>query len=171
MSYTVLTAVLIIFGYFQLRSINKTTSAEFTHKIKNDFYTESNIYLLTLFDENALMVDTNGEVAWFYIDTVKYKSLRKNIDLHTIPLIYQSNQIDALLQNFEDLGLYERNGLIDIDYIYEGFDYYVEALWDNQEVHKYIIWLRKDPRCADDFSYFEYLYKKLKKHPLNTICK
>jgi len=122
---------------------------------------------LNLFDEDVLIADTSSaEITWFNIDTIKYKRLYKNVDLRKITLQYQANQIDNLLQNFEDLGLYEKEGLIDIDFIYDGFDSYVEDLWGNKEVQKYIAWLRSDPKGADFYAYFEYLYNKLKKHPL-----
>jgi hypothetical protein len=163
------TVLLMGIALFQLSDIRKTNSAEFSHKITNDFFTESNINLLTLFDENVLMVDTAGEVAWFYIDTTRYKSFNENINLHNAPLVYQANQIDYLLHNFEDLGLYQKKGLVAIDDIYEGFDYYVESTWENKQVSKYIAWLRNEPGGADCYTYFEYLYKKLKKYPLIKV--
>ena|GEM_PF-2150374 len=140
------TFVLILVGYIQLHDVNKTTKAEFAHKIKNDFFTEANINLLTLLDEKVLVLDTTHDVAWFDLDTIKYKLLHKGVSLTNIPLSYQSNQMDELLQNFEDLGLYEKKGLIDIDYIDEGYDFYIESVWENKEIGAYIRWLWTEPR-------------------------
>ena len=155
------TLVLIGFGYVQLHDINKTSKADFAHKIKNDFFTKTNINLLTLFDEEVLVFDTVEDVAWFNLDTVKYKSLHKGISLTNIPLSYESNQVDELLQNFEDFGLYEKKGLIDIDYIDEGYDFYITSVWENNQINIYIKWLRSDPKGKNSYVNFEYIYNKV----------
>lgn len=157
----VFTIILIWFAFVQIKEVNKTTHAEFTHKIKDDFFTKTNINLLTLLDEEVLKLDTSNDVAWFNLDTVRYKKLHKDVSLNGMPLEYQSNQMDALLQNFEDFGLYEKKGLVDLDYVTEGYDFYIVTVWENPEIKAYIMWLRGDPKGANAYFYFEYIYKKL----------
>jgi|SRR6185312_12068947 len=161
MMSTLLTVTVIGSAYLEIKDANKTNAAEFIHKIKNDFFTETNINLLTYLDEDVLMLDTTNDNAWFNIDTVKYKRLHKYFNISHITLHYPSNQVDELLQNFEDIGLYEKKGLVSLDYIHEGYDAYIKSTWENKQINNYIMWLRSDTLGRSDYTNFEYIYRKL----------
>jgi hypothetical protein len=160
---TISTIFLLLFAYFQLRDVNETNSAEFAHKIKNDLYTSNNIRLITLFDDDLLIFksDTNN-FAWFQLDTIKYRTLPPEISLGIIPPTYNIFEIDALLQNFEDLAFYEKKGQVNIDYIYNQYAYYIEMLWENPNMTEYIKWQRSQPHNGYCYRALEKMHKKLK---------
>jgi hypothetical protein len=57
---------------------------------------------------------------------------------------------NSLLNHFDDLGQFYKEGVLDIDYIYNGFDYYIESIHENEQVKKYLKWLRDDESSKDD---------------------
>ena len=78
--------------------------------------------------------------------------------------IYVDDEIDdEVLGYFEDIGNYEKKGLLDFELIDTAFGYYIKQIWKNSEMKNYINWLRFDSEDADEDSYkgFEYIYKKV----------
>ena len=45
---------------------------------------------------------------------------------------------DHLLGKFEDIGSFEKKNLLDIDDVYGSFDWYINIIWNNEEIRKYI---------------------------------
>jgi hypothetical protein len=160
---TISTIVLLIIAYTQLKNVNETTSADFSHKIKNDLFIPNNIRLLTLFDDDILnfKTDSNNN-EWFELDTVKYKKLPAAFRLDNIALSYNIIEIDEFLQDFEDLSFYEKRGQTNIDYIYDHYAYYIEMLWENEEIKKYVVFQRAIPHFSNTYINFENIYRRLK---------
>ena len=77
--------------------------------------------------------------------------------------IYTTYDIDdELLGHFEDIGNYEKAGLLYIQMVYEGFVSYIESIWENEAIKAYIDWLNSD---GDDvYEGFRYIYNKLKSY-------
>lgn len=64
-----------------------------------------------------------------------------------------------LLVHLEDLGFLYRKGEIDIENVVQSFGYYLEKIWEDCLVKKYIDWTRtEDP---DIYSNFEFVYHKM----------
>ena len=160
---TIVTITLLFLAFDQLHDVSETTSAEFAHKIKNDLYTPQNMRLISLFDNGALNFksEANGDI-WFALDTVRNKSFNCDDDCTKTPKKYSAFEIDELLQSFEDLSFYEKRGLLHIDYIYDAYAYYIEMLWQNPEIAKYIYWQRHQPHNSNSYINLEKIYKKLK---------
>lgn len=156
------TIILLIISYSQIKGINETTSAEFAHKIKTDFYTQKNIRLITLLDNEVLMFKSESlEYVWFELDTIKYKKLN-NIDRsEKCSFKYNVFEVDEILQSFEDLSFYEKQGLIKMNYIYDAFAYYIIMLWENPEIVKYIAWQRKQSHNSSSYANLEHIYNEL----------
>jgi hypothetical protein len=160
---TVSTIVLLFIAYNQLHGINETTAAEFSHKIKNDLYTPQKIRLITLFDDKLLLFksDSNGSV-WYEIDTTEIQTGKKQTTADLQPQKVNIFQVDELLQDFEDLSFYEKRGQIKFEYIYDAYAYYIEMLWENPEMQKYIKWQRDQAHNSNSYSNLEKIYNRLK---------
>ncbi len=172
---TITTLFLVILAYFQLKEGNEIAKGDFAHRFKTDFFTEQTRNLITLFDNNLLdfkilsNADQGIEFGYFIIDDSKLK-LISNSSLNLIgsmKKIYTAYEIDDyLLSHFEDLGLYKKKELLDIDYIYNGFDWYIECIYENKEIQKYLKWTTNDESSADSYDDFMYIYQELKSHAM-----
>ncbi|MGD0280555.1 MAG: hypothetical protein ABSC11_14810, partial [Smithella sp.] len=157
---TIATFILVLLAYYQLIEGNEIAKGDFAHRFKTDFFTEQTRDLITLFDNDLLdfkiLSNTNQgiEFGYFIIDNSKLKFL-SNASLNVLghmKNIYTAYEIDDfLLSHFEDLGLYKKKKLLDIDYIYHGFDWYVECIYDNKEIKKYLKWATNDESSADSY--------------------
>jgi len=159
----------------QLGGINKTTKADFIKKFTDDFFNETTRDIIMLFDYKALNF-RNGEIEYgqdiptkpfpyFLIDENVVKQLK--IDPVKQKQIidkkyYSAFEIDDyILGFFEDLGSYEKKGLIDIEGVYNGFDWYIDIIWNNEEIKKYAKSQTEDEKEGDDiYEDFKYIYEK-----------
>ena len=162
-SSVLLNLALLIFAYIQLSGLSETNSADFSHRIKIDLYTTENIRLITLFDDKVLIFkcDTDSD-AWFELDTIKYNELPAGMKFEKVPLTYNVFKVDELLQDFEDLSFYEKKGQINFEYIYDQYAYYIEMLWENTQIKKYIQWQRCQSHFSNTYVNLENIYKRLK---------
>ena len=140
------TAFLFFVAYFQLKKLNKTSSADFIVRFKDTFFTDHNRKLLGLIDEKLLKYDGNS----FEIT---------DIDVEEKAFI-SAYRMDDYLGHFEDLGLFEQKKVVTLEMVYELFSFYIESSWENEEIQKYIHDQRKEPNCSDVYDKFESLYKK-----------
>ena len=139
------TFLLVILGWIQLRKLNKTSSAEFYHKFKNDFFNDKLRLLMFLIENRMLILKGNKTTPYFEIsfDTLPLDSfyslmeeIKKRLDNKKIILSHEVD--DYLLGCFEDLALFKRKNIIDIEMIWDGFSYYIEVCLENSEIQKYI---------------------------------
>jgi len=159
----------------QLGGISKAAKADFIKKFTDDFFSETTRDIIMLFDYNALHyqnkdIDYGKDVPskpfpYFVIDENIVKQLQVSPEQQKILLdrrVYSSFEIDDyLLGYFEDLGAFEKNGLIDIDAVYSGFDWYINIIWNNEEIGKYINSQKDDEDEGEDiYENFQYIYEK-----------
>ena len=135
--------IIVFFTYLQLKEFNNATKADFAHRFKTDFFTEQSCTLMTLFDNNLLKFEIISNIkdsidfAYFTIDTSKIKVLKKKFPNDFIKTNYTAYEIDSyLLNHFNDLGHFYKSGILDIDDIDDGFDYYVENIYENEQIKK-----------------------------------
>jgi hypothetical protein len=150
----------------QLEDIENTNSADFIHKLKNDFFEEKTRILLTLIDLKAIKFIDNGNTAYFEVieDAPRLKDLPDDIKRNlTEKKFYTLHEIDDfLLGHFEDIGLFEQKRILDIEMVYEEFSWYIETAYENCEIKQYIEYSRKDDKDKDVYDKFEYIYYKCK---------
>jgi hypothetical protein len=160
---TISTFILLVITIGQLREVKETTSADFSHKIKEDLFTPDNVRIISLLDDSVLIFksDSNHN-AWFQIDTNQNKKLPLQLRHKNIPQVYDLFEIDQLLQNFEDLSFYEKRGQINLEYIYDQYAYYIEMIWQNGEIQKYVKWQRSQSNFGNTYMNLERVYRKLK---------
>lgn len=51
---------------------------------------------------------------------------------------------------------------MDIKYVYQSFDWYIQLVYENCAIQKYVKWQRKQNNSGDVYIYFEYIANKCK---------
>jgi len=158
------TLLLASIALTQLEKIENTNSADFIHKLKNDFFKGETRNLITLIDLDALKFVENDNMQYFEIIEEKLKDFPEEIvNQLTQKKFYTPYEIDdLLLGHFEDVGLFEQKGILDIEMVYEEFEWYIRTAFENCEIKKYIEYSRKDGKDKDVYDKFEYIYYKCK---------
>lgn len=163
------TIALAAIAWYQLHALSKTSEGEFIHKFKDDFFRKETRDLFALVENECVqfrLIHFRGKpTAHFQVVASSIPpSLRRLISRRA----FSSYEIDdLLLGHFEDLGLYEQRGIIDIEMVYELFDTYIEVTWENEEIQKYVAFSR-EPDADDEpkdqnfdvYDKFECIYKK-----------
>jgi hypothetical protein len=162
MWYTLFTAILVtgtaigvIVALIQLHNISVTSKADFILKFKDSFFKKEARELLDFLDEDSLK--------FVQIDSMPFFKVTK-LGKDTIISAYEIDE--NLLNHFDDLGLFERKGIIKLDMVYSMFDWYIEDCWDNKEISKYIMYSRRGGD-KDAFQNFEYIYNECKRYKEN----
>jgi hypothetical protein len=167
------TLLLVLVAYYQLKGIKKTSRGDFIHRYKQDIFKERIQKMVMLLQYSALNFkvkdiafgDDIPSKAWPYFEVNKSITDQfKNGELNE--LIYNVYDIDDnLLGHFEDLGYFEKNGTLDISFIYNWFSFYIEMIWESDEIRKYVNWQREgDVNSSDIYENFEYLYNKCRSY-------
>lgn len=176
------TLLLFIIAWIQLGKISKTGSADFIHRFKEDFFRPETRRLIMLIDQDCIKFK-DDDLAGFEVieDPILeqkgrkdpknvlrawkiFKSLLTRKTPSSDKTYYTGYELDDLvLGHFEDLGIFEKRGIIKIDMIYEEFGWYIEAVRDNCEIDKYIKSQRAgEPADKDIYDQFDYIYEKSK---------
>jgi hypothetical protein len=165
MILAILTLLLFVIAWWQLGKISKTSSADFIHKFKIDFFTEDTRKLIMLVDKKCLIFK-NDFIPYFEVRIDRFPDEIKSVEViksATDKKIYTGYEVDDfLLGHFEDLGILRSKGIIDIDMIYESFDWYIEKAWENEEIQKYIEVLKKE-EGSDIYENFRDIYNACRK--------
>jgi hypothetical protein len=171
------TFVVAYIAWTQLGKTNKISNADFAHRFKNDFFNEKTQQLFMLFDYNLILFKTKSvsnaddEFPYFEVDKTQFDANPiYAIGLSKIKYHYTAYEIDdLLLGHFEDLGLFCKKKLMDIEFIYEGFDYYIEGIHENKQIQNYLDWIRDNKETKegeeaeeDIYDNFDYLFNKVK---------
>lgn len=141
----IFSASLVWVAWGQLGNITRISSTDFFHRLTKDFFTPKTITLVSLIDCGALeFIDPENEEqpAYFEIN-------QDNLDRTKLPddlkqrlgrrKHYTAWEIDVdLLNHFEDIGMLEQRGIVDFQMVYEGFSWYLETVWKNDQIKKYI---------------------------------
>ena len=166
----------IITAIIQLSKNNKSRIADFTDRLDSDFFTENTRSVIELIDFKFLkFIEPKSEIddPYFKIDksgiekmeeryfSVKEFAKKRNYEIST----YEID--DYLLGHFEKIGLYGKKKIIDMQFLNEIFDYYIQLTFDDKEIQKYLTWIGKDVQDTNGYNNFIYIAQKLKKHGLN----
>lgn len=171
-----ITGLLAIIAYLQLTASHKTQKADFAHRLKNDFFTRATSELVMLFDMGLIhFTVTEDDAQESLIDThihfkVNVEAVKKLNSKLTdkgkdkeVKNYYADVEIDdLLLGHFEDIGVLLKQNSLDIETVYELFSVYVIATWENEEIQKYINWIRDNiENGSDAYDNFEDVYKRV----------
>ncbi len=166
------TFVLAGIAWTQLGKTNKISKADFAHRFKSDFFNERTRQLFLLFEYDLLLfkkervANARSEFMYFEVDREKIDSapfLRDAVKGEK--KLYTCHEIDdLLLGHFEDLGLFCKKGLMEIEFIYEGFDFYIEEIHENEQIKKYIADTRKEEGGEDIYDNFDYIFDEVRRY-------
>ena len=171
----IVTFILLLVAYFQLSNIKKTARAEYIKRLNDSFFTEETRNLMVLLFNSAIELSTlpiMDEEGKTKIDELPYFKIKEFVleQLKNSGLIsfadwrkgYNAFEIDDLLiGHLDDVGRFEKNGLLDIHTAYSTFGYYVlELVGENEEekteVRKYL----NDQECQGNYDDLEYIYEE-----------
>ncbi len=160
-----LLALLVAYvAWEQLGSLSKTASADFILKFKREFFQEPTRTLIHLTDcdwlefvegdkpEDSSFKTSTGKIA----QSVLPIEIQDRLSCRKAYSVYEVD--DLLLGHFEDLGMLWQHRVLDIGMIYEMFSWYIETVWDNCEIQRYI---RTQPSGV--YSGFKSLYDECKR--------
>jgi hypothetical protein len=157
MWYSIFTGVLVagtligvVVALMQLNSISETSKADFILKFKDSFFKKDARDLMENLDEKKLKFIEIDSMAFFQLK-------RKNSD--TVISAYEIDE--NLLNHFEDIGMFERKGILSLSMVNDMFGWYITDCWENAEIQKYIKYERALYGLAI-FDDFEYIYTKCK---------
>jgi ABC-type antimicrobial peptide transport system permease subunit len=78
---------------------------------------------------------------------------------------FDNDDINMYLNFFEDIGFYNKYGVLDIEIIDQYYGSYIIETYENKEIKKYINDLRKNSKERGAFFHFEALAKQLENLP------
>lgn len=145
------TALLCLIGGWQLRGMNKTSKSEFIFKLKDSFFTSRTRKIIQLLNSRELKFVDNED-----LNKTRFKRDSNEFSISTYDMD------DNLLRKLEDVGLFYNKGVIPLDMTYEEFRWYVESVWENNEIQKYIQRHRIHDNDFGIYSNLEDLYKSCK---------
>ncbi|MGC8494254.1 MAG: hypothetical protein ACP5SH_21220 [Syntrophobacteraceae bacterium] len=163
-------AFLVFVAWEELGNLGKTSSADFIHRLKADFFQPQTRTVTALLECDALEFKANSEgqsdpFPYFEIkesvieETDLPEPIKKSL---TDKKYYSCWEIDELiLGHFEDIGMFEQRGILDFQMVYDEFSWYLEIAWNNDQIRKYINRARdeyKAKRIENAFYYyFQYI--------------
>ena len=145
----IFTALVTLIAYWQLSNISKTTSTDFIHRLKNDFFTEPTRILMDHIIEERIKFkeflaegpEKKALGAYFEVDNNSlFERFPEEIKAQLAKKKYylEVEVDDFVLGPLEDIGLFEERRLIDTEMAYEEFSYYTIEAFENEEIKKYI---------------------------------
>ena len=181
---TFFAAFLVWVAWEELSKLSRTTSADFIHKLNNDFFTRETRTLVSLIECEALEfieppcscstgndTESNDDCIAHPYFTVNSDIIEKT-ELPDEPkrrlcrrMFYTGWDVDdILLGHFENIGMLEQRGIVDFQMVYDVFSWYLETAWDNEHIKNYIRNERKgsedDPIDTLIYSKFQYIVVK-----------
>ncbi len=159
------TLALAAVAWYQLNDLKKTTNADFMLRFRNNFYSSDTRRLEILVDKKLITyVNDTSNVEYFQIDSVRLKKYQSVLAKEQIDSV-EGYKIDAykvddeLLSHFDEMGYFEKDGILSIRLIYEFYGWDIKTCWENPEIKKYIEAERK-AYGKETYSNFESLYIK-----------
>lgn len=167
---TIFAAFLVGVAWEELSKLSKTSSADFIHRLDNDFFTYKTRKLVSLIVCGALEFCPNGEgeQPYFKVDLSKLdktnlpKELKQSLGRRTHYSAFEVD--DSLLGLFENVGMLERRGIVDFQMVFDVFGWYLQEAWNNDHIREYIISERKGKETApiDTLIYYHFQYVAIK---------
>lgn len=137
-----------ILAFQQLRSIRRTSGADFTKRFADSFFTVETRLLLTLLMNSALEFEVRdiceggkkvGEFPFFKIKRNVVSQLEGIIELNKTKAGYSAFEVDdLLLGHFDDMGWFVKCGLVDFRMADQMMGYYIAEVFDAPAIQHYL---------------------------------
>jgi hypothetical protein len=160
----VATLLLAWIAFKQLGGLADTSRADFVFRLKSEFFNEKSRRLIFLIEEDLLEFVPEGESGYFLIKGYSSEDTRARISHLGFegPKISSQEIDDLILGILEDVGLFQRKGVIDLEDVYVIFDTYVMDCLDSQAIEEYLKFSREGGENRDVWAEFRLLAKRLK---------
>lgn len=157
------TLILVLVAWQQLSALARTSRADFIFRLKGDFFSEKTRRLICLIDEDLLEFEDVG-YGRFAIKDFDSKETQEKIGFYEFESPYiPSQEIDDLILGiFEDVGMFQRKGAIELEDVYVIFDTYVTDCLNNRTIKKYLTLSRRGRDNSDVFAEVRLLARRLK---------
>ncbi len=158
------TILLIGVAYWQLRSLAQTSRSDFLYRLKSDFFTDEARRLIFLAENELLKFHSEHQIPFFEIlrresHGVADRMRELGIEGNSISVYLVD---DILLGPMEDIGVFEKLGLVSLKEVYEVFVTYINICVESPGLKEYLEWSRKDPEDCDVYDNLLHLYERLK---------
>lgn len=161
-----ITGLLAYIAWIQLGGISDTASGDFVLRLKEAFFTQNFRLLFQLIENDWLTLMKAEGVYYFKVQTEKIKRCGLPESIEKILLsreAYSSYEIDDIvLGHMEDIGALAKRGMLDVGLIYDMFSWYIETVWENNEIKDYVKAVRREG-TEDIYDKLEYIYQECKK--------
>jgi hypothetical protein len=159
------TVVLLIVAWRQLRSLAKTSRSDFLYRLKSDFFVTEARQLSFLANEDLLKFHSEKDFPYFEIlqrDETRVADRIRELGIEGDSVsIYLID--DVLLGPMEDIAVFEKSKVIDLDDVYEVFETYLTICVTSSGLKEYIAWSREGEGNEDVWENLLNLHKKLQK--------
>jgi hypothetical protein len=183
---SVFAAFLVWVAWEQLGNLGKISSADFIHRLDNDFFTDETRTLVSLIDCRALEFKTNNEVEssddsksqpypYFEVSQDRLDQTKLPDDLKqslSRKKYYSTWEIDdLLLGQFENIGMLEQRRIVDFQSVYDVFSWYIETVWNDDHIKEYIKYCRDGEKSdrIDQVFYCQFQYIATKCREYNGL--
>lgn len=164
----------------QIRKSTEATKADFIYRLRDDFYSKKTKFILFFIENDFIEFRGNKEdgkdyESYFVIKKDSINLLNENFSAFiefakkSFYTIHIQEMDDYVLGYLNDIGEYYKNGIIDIDYIFNSFGYYLVNVSQNTAIKEYIEWDRNPNKqrdqynlCVNDYKLFEVIADKCK---------
>ncbi|MFI5137388.1 MAG: hypothetical protein ACHQIM_06135 [Sphingobacteriales bacterium] len=164
------TFLLCYIGWSQLRGLKRISKADFLIRFTSGFFNPLNRNFIQLcdcdcleFKEKKIKYDNEPEswlFPYFEVNQEKFKQLpidKALVKEDSIRRTYTCYEIDDFLGYFEDIGKFEKKGFINIQDIYDSFDWYIRTAHNNLAIGEY---LKTKSEGNDFYENFNYIFRK-----------
>lgn len=161
------TIFLVVIGLIPLVRSRK---AELAERFKEELLTPSaqRIFFLIAHGFLTFVVDRQSrerEIGYFAIIKLNENIMQQRLDQmfgeQRIVMTFEMD--DQILAPLEEVAYYEKHGELRFKDVYRIFGDYIDVCWKNEEIVKYIKWLRERTK-VDAYKNMEALSAKLRKH-------
>ncbi|MCM0083038.1 hypothetical protein L4X63_15705 [Geomonas sp. Red32] len=159
---TLFAAFMVWVAWEQWSKLSQTSSADFIHRLTQDFFTSEARTLMSIIDCGSLKfvpaatlpdpeITSDGLIKTQPYFTVDLNILKKAhlpqqiMDTLAAKAHYSAWEIDDfLLSPLEDVGMLETKGIVSFDMVYSGFSYYLQRVFNYNDIRKYINSMRQE---------------------------
>lgn len=164
----------LVVVFFQLRIYTKTMNADFIFRLRNDFYSKKNKFIMFFIENDFIEFKENKEKgkeyeSYFEINRVKVEKLQEQFSAfkkyakETEYAIHIQDMDNYVLGYLEDIGEFNKRKVVDFTYILISFGYSILKVYENKAIIDYIKWVRasEDKICRNDYMLFEDIAKEI----------
>jgi hypothetical protein len=160
------TVILLLVAWKQLSALVRSSRADFVFRLKSEFFSEETRRLIHLIENDLIgFVKKSDDTYYFVIKDFASDEVQEKLKhMGFKGEIITSQEIDDLILGIlEDVGMFQRNGRLELEDVYCIFSTYVKMCSENDAIREYLKFSRKGRGNKDVWVEFRLLADRLKK--------